>query len=107
MSFPQQRLRRLRRTPAMRRIVAETTLSASDLIAPIFVREGIDSPQEITSLPGVMQHTLESALEEIEELRQLGVAAVIFFGVPLEKDAVGSQAWGVARANPIEAIRHE
>jgi len=93
MSFPQQRLRRLRRTPALRRIVAETTLSASDLIAPIFVREGIDSPQEITSLPGVMQHTLESALEEIEELRQLGVAAVIFFGVPLEKDAEGSGAW--------------
>jgi porphobilinogen synthase len=93
MSFPQQRLRRLRRTPALRRIVAETTLSASDLIAPIFVREGIESPQEITSLPGVMQHTLESGLEEIEELRQLGVAAVIFFGVPLEKDAEGSGAW--------------
>ena len=93
MSFPQQRLRRLRRTPALRRIVAETTLSASDLIAPIFVREAIESPQEITSLPGVMQHTLESALEEIEELRQLGVAAVIFFGVPLEKDAEGSGAW--------------
>jgi porphobilinogen synthase len=93
MPFPQQRLRRLRRTPAMRRIVAETTLSASDLIAPIFVREGIDSPQEIKSLPGVMQHTLESALAEIEDLRQLGVSAVIFFGVPLEKDAEGSGAW--------------
>lgn len=93
MSFPSQRLRRLRRTDAMRRLVAETTLSAADLIAPLFVREGIDAPREISSLPGVMQHTLESAMTEIEELRVLGVAAVIFFGVPEHKDAEGSGAW--------------
>ncbi len=93
MSFPSQRLRRLRRTDAMRRLVAETTLSADDLIAPMFIREGIDTPQPIASLPGVVQHTVESAMDEIQELRNLGVASVIFFGVPLHKDAEGSEAW--------------
>jgi len=93
MSFPERRLRRLRRTEAMRRIVAETTLRPADLIAPLFIREGIDEPQPIHSLPGVLQHTLESAMTEIDELRQLGVTAVIFFGVPLEKDPEGSGAW--------------
>lgn len=93
MTFPQRRLRRLRRTEALRRMVAETTLSADDLIAPLFIREGIDSPQPIASLPGVVQHSLESAMVEIDELRQLGVSAVLFFGVPLHKDAEGSGAW--------------
>ena len=77
----------------MRRLVAETTLSASDLIAPLFVREGISEPQPIASLPGVVQHSLESAMTEIGELLQLGVGAVIFFGVPEHKDAEGSGAW--------------
>ena len=77
----------------MRQLVAETTLSTSDLIAPLFIREGIDEPQPIASLPGVVQHTLNSALDEIDELRQLGVAAVIFFGVPAEKDSEGAGAW--------------
>ncbi len=93
MAFPQRRLRRLRRTDAIRRIVAETTLSADDLIAPLFVREGIDTPQEISSLPGVLQHTVDSALAEIDELIKLGISAVIFFGVPETKDAEGSAAW--------------
>ncbi len=93
MTFPQRRLRRLRRTEALRRIVAETTLSTDDLIAPIFIREGISEPQPIDSLPGVKQHTLDSAMTEIDELSQLGVQAVIFFGVPAEKDAEGSGAW--------------
>ena len=57
MAFPQRRLRRLRRTPALRRLVAETTLRVDDLIAPLFVREGITEPQPIASLPGVVQHT--------------------------------------------------
>ena len=61
MSFPQRRLRRLRRTPALRRLVAETTLSVDDLVAPLFVREGIDEPEPIASLPGVVQHTRELA----------------------------------------------
>jgi porphobilinogen synthase len=93
MSFPQRRLRRLRRTPAMRRLVAETRLSVDDLIVPLFVREGIDHPQEITSLPGVVQHTRESLRKEVHELADIGVPAVILFGVPAAKDAEGSGAW--------------
>jgi porphobilinogen synthase len=93
MSFPQRRLRRLRRTPAMRRLVAETRLSVDDLIVPLFVREGTDHPQEITSLPGVVQHTRESLRKEVHELADLGVPAVILFGIPAAKDAEGSGAW--------------
>jgi porphobilinogen synthase len=77
----------------MRRLVAETRLSIDDLIAPLFVREGIDEPAPITSLPGVMQHTRESLRKEVHELAQLGVPAVILFGVPTHKDATGSGAW--------------
>jgi porphobilinogen synthase len=93
MSFPQRRLRRLRRTPALRRLVAETHLSVDDLIAPLFVREGIDEPVAITSLPGVVQHTRESLRKDVHELVQLGVPGVILFGVPAAKDATGSGAW--------------
>jgi porphobilinogen synthase len=92
MSFPQRRLRRLRRTPAMRRLVAETTVRVDDLIAPLFIREGIDQPQPIASLPGVVQHTRESLRLEVKELAALGVPGVILFGVPMVKDAVGSGA---------------
>ncbi len=77
----------------MRRLVAETHLSIDDLIAPLFVREGIDQPAPITSLPGVVQHTRESLRKEVHELAQLGVPAVILFGVPTHKDAIGSGAW--------------
>jgi len=93
VTFPQRRLRRLRRTPALRRLVAETTLSVDDLIAPLFVREGISSPQPIASLPGVVQHTRESLRKEVNELASLGVPAVVLFGVPAHKDAEGSGAW--------------
>ena len=92
MSFPERRLRRLRRTPTLRRLVAETRLSVDDLVAPLFVREGIDAPQPIESLPGVVQHTVESLRKEVHELRALGVPAVILFGVPATKDATGSGA---------------
>jgi porphobilinogen synthase len=77
----------------MRRLVAETHLSIDDLIAPLFVRQGIDEPAPITSLPGVVQHTRESLRKEVHELAQLGVPAVILFGVPTHKDAIGSGAW--------------
>ncbi|MGY9072127.1 MAG: porphobilinogen synthase [Acidimicrobiales bacterium] len=93
MTFPARRLRRLRRTPTLRRLVAETHLSVDDLIAPLFVREGIDEPQPIVSLPGVMQHTRESLLEEVRILSDLGVPAVMLFGIPSSKDPVGSEAW--------------
>jgi len=92
VSFPQRRLRRLRRTPALRRLVAETRLGLDDLVAPLFVREGIDEPQPIVSLPGVVQHTRESLRKEVHELADLGVGAVILFGVPAAKDADGSGA---------------
>lgn len=93
MSFPQRRLRRLRRTPALRRMVAETRLTPDDLIAPLFVREGITEPQPITSIPGVMQHTLGSLRAEVADLVGLGVPGVILFGVPETKDDIGSGAW--------------
>jgi len=93
VTFPTRRLRRLRRTPAVRRLVAETRLGVDDLIAPLFVREGIDSPQPIASLPGVVQHTRESLVKEVRELSSLGVPGVILFGVPARKDAEGSEAW--------------
>ena len=90
--FPQRRLRRLRRTPALRRMIAETHLTPADLIAPLFVREGIDDPQPIASLPGVVQHTRASLTQEVKELVDLGIPAVILFGVPARKDAEGSGA---------------
>jgi porphobilinogen synthase len=89
MSFPQQRLRRLRRTPALRRLVAETRLGVDDLVAPLFVREGIDEPQPISSLPGVVQHTRESLRGEVARLRGVGIGAVILFGIPASKDPEG------------------
>src|SRR5207253_1290161 len=93
MGYPARRLRRLRRTPALRRLVAEARLSVDDLVAPLFVREGIDSPVPVPSLPGVVQHTRESLRKEVRELTDLGVPAVILFGVPTRKDAEGSEAW--------------
>ena len=77
----------------MRELVAETRLHVSDLVAPLFVREGITSPQPIVSLPGVVQHTRESLVTEVVALRDLGVRAVILFGIPVVKDAVGSGAY--------------
>jgi len=93
MAFPQRRLRRLRRTAPLRRLVAETHLHVDDLVAPLFVREGIDEPQPIASLPGVVQHTRDSLRKEVAELAGLGIPAVILFGVPAAKDAQGSGAW--------------
>ena len=93
MTFPERRLRRLRRTPALRRLVAETRLSVDDLVAPLFVREGITEPQPIASLPGVVQHTRESLVKEARQLAALGVPALVLFGVPAAKDETGSRAW--------------
>jgi porphobilinogen synthase len=91
--FPAHRPRRLRTTPALRRLVAETHLRVDDLVAPLFVREGVREPQPIASLPGVVQHTRESLRKEVRELAALGVPAVILFGVPAAKDPEGSEAW--------------
>ncbi|HEY3941999.1 MAG TPA: porphobilinogen synthase [Acidimicrobiales bacterium] len=91
--YPSQRLRRLRRTPALRRLVAETRLTAADLVAPLFVREGIDEPAPIASLPGQVQHTVASLVAEAKRLVALGVPGIVVFGVPATKDATGSGAW--------------
>ena len=93
MSFPNKRLRRLRKTPALRRLVAETRLSVDDLVAPLFVREGIEDPVSIPSLSGVQQHTRESLVKEVRELQSLGVPGIILFGIPEQKDPLGSEAW--------------
>jgi porphobilinogen synthase len=71
-------------------LVAETRLSVDDLVAPLFVKEGIDEPQPISSMPGVLQHTQESLRKEVRALADLGIPAVILFGVPATKDARGS-----------------
>ncbi len=92
MAFPATRMRRLRRTGAIRDMLAETTLAPADLIAPLFVREGIEEPQPIPSLPGVVQHTVETLVKEGRRLAGLGIPALVLFGVPTEKDALGSGA---------------
>ena len=74
-------------------MVAESRLTVDDFIAPLFVRQGIDDPQPIASLPGVMQHTLGSLRSEVAERGDLGVPAVILFGIPEQKDPTGSEAW--------------
>ena len=91
--FPTRRLRRLRRTPALRRLVAETVLVPDDLVAPLFVREGIAEPAPIVSLPGHVQHTVASLVAEAKHLASLGVPGIVLFGVPASKDPEGSGAW--------------
>ena len=83
----------MRTTSAMRELVAETRLHVSDVVAPLFVREGITEPQQIASLPGVVQHTVDSLVAEVLDLHRLGIKAVILFGVPQNKDSEGSGAW--------------
>ena len=92
-SFPTTRMRRLRRSAALRDLVVDTELRPSDLLAPMFVREGVDAPQPIASLPGVVQHSVESLVKEARDLADAGVRGLVLFGVPAQKDAVGSEAW--------------
>ncbi len=90
MSFPATRLRRLRRTGALRDLVRETTLSLDDLVMPLFV-----APEAMTNeaLPGMGRHTVDSVVREVEELVRLGVGSVILFGLPEAKDEEGTGAW--------------
>ena len=92
MSYPDVRLRRLRGTPALRRLVAETTLAPRHLVLPLFVREGAAAPVPISSMPGVVQHTRESLRAAAHEAAEAGLGGVMLFGVPEEKDATGSGA---------------
>ena len=89
---PTIRPRRLRTTPALRTMVAETSLHPRQLVLPVFVREGLDEPRSVTSMPGVVQHTRDSLLKAVAEAAALGVGGVMLFGIPETKDATGSGA---------------
>lgn len=87
------RPRRLRRNPKIREMVRETNLSASDFIAPLFVKHGRGKKDPIPAMPGQFQFTVDTLVKEVEALRDAGVPAVILFGIPDRKDAEGSRAW--------------
>jgi porphobilinogen synthase len=109
MTFPQSRPRRLRRTPALRELIRETDLSPRHLIAPLFVKEGITEPLAIPSMPGQLQHTLESLRKEAREIASKGVLAFVLFGIPTRKDPEGSEAWnpeGIGQRG-LAALREE
>jgi len=89
---PVVRPRRLRATPALRRLVAETSVEARQLVLPVFVREGIDAPVPISSMPGVVQHSRDSLKAAVAQAAELGIGGVMLFGVPASKDASGSGA---------------
>jgi porphobilinogen synthase len=91
-AFPDRRLRRLRATPALRRLVAEHDLTPRRLVLPLFVKEGIESALPIASMPGVMQHPLEGVASVVEEAVAAGLGGVMLFGVPQTRDAEGSGA---------------
>ena len=90
--FPVARPRRLRRTPALRKLVAETSLRPGELVLPVFIKEGIAEPQPISSMPGVVQHTRDSLRKAAAEAAAAGVGGLIVFGVPAVKDGRGSAA---------------
>jgi porphobilinogen synthase len=92
--YPEMRMRRLRSSNKIRELVRETSISASDLIYPMFVDESISVPQEIPSMPGVKRIPLESVVDDVKESAELGIPAVILFGIPAKKDESGSSAWG-------------
>src|SRR2546425_5659851 len=92
MPFPRQRHRRMRRTPALRGLVRETDLAPRHLLAPLFVKEGVAEAVPIASMPGQLQHTLESLRKAASEIAATGVSAFMVFGVPERKDAEGSEA---------------
>ena len=109
MTFPSSRPRRLRRTAALRSLIRETDLAAHHLVAPLFVKEGIEEPLPIASMPGQSQHTLESLRKEAVAVASRGVTAFVLFGVPARKDAEGTEAWnpdGISQV-AIRALRDE
>jgi porphobilinogen synthase len=91
-SYPVTRPRRLRRTPALRALVAQVAVRPSGLVLPLFVKEGIDEPQPVSSMPGVVQHTRDSLRKAAHEAVEAGVGGLILFGVPAVKDGRGSAA---------------
>lgn len=107
MGFPEIRMRRLRRTPALRRMVSETRLSVDDLIMPLFVRPGSGARIAIRSMPGNYQFSVDTLVEEARYIEAAGVPAIILFGIPEAKDALGTHAYAsdavVCRA--VEAVK--
>jgi porphobilinogen synthase len=91
--FPAVRLRRIRQSERLRGLVRETHLRVDQLVYPLFIAEGINQPREITAMPGIMQWPLEYLGHEVERIAKLGIPAVLLFGIPNEKDEVGSQAY--------------
>jgi porphobilinogen synthase len=93
MAFPELRMRRLRRTDALRALVRETTLEPGDLIYPLFLCPGKGVRREVSSMPGVFNLSVDEALREAEEAAQLGVGGLLLFGLPESKDETGTGAW--------------
>lgn len=93
MPFPTQRLRRLRKSEALRRMVRETRLQVEDFIYPIFVRSGKGKRVDIASMPGVVQYSIDAACKELEEIQALNIPAILLFGLPDKKDEHGSEAY--------------
>jgi len=91
--FPVRRMRRLRRTPGLRRLVQETHLVPSQLVWPLFVRHGTGVRQEVSALPGVYQTSVDELVKDAERAASLGLGGIILFGLPAEKDATGSEAY--------------
>ncbi|MCF8097769.1 MAG: porphobilinogen synthase [Desulfarculaceae bacterium] len=104
MSFPLVRMRRLRKTAAMRRLVAETTLTPADLIYPMFVCPGNDVCQGIGSMPGVNRYSIDALVEECRKVADLGIPGVILFGIPEKKDALGTEGYSPKGIIP-QAVR--
>ena len=90
--FPEVRPRRLRQSPAMRRLVSETRLHPADLVLPMFIREGLTEPMPLGSMPGILQHSLDSFKKALTDAAAAGIGGVMLFGVPERKDATGSGA---------------
>ena len=110
MSYPSYRPRRMRATERMRTFVRETSLQVTDLVYPLFVEEGSGLKVPVDSMPGVHRFSPDRLVEEVDELRELGIDTVLLFGVPVHKDAIGSSAWddgGVVQQAVREIKRHD
>lgn len=108
-SFPSTRPRRLRRTPALRRLVRETRLDPAQLVLPVFVRSGAERRHPVGSMPGVAQTSVDEMLRDASAAAQAGVGGIMLFGIPDRKDAVGSEAWDEQGAvqQGIRALKRE
>jgi porphobilinogen synthase len=108
-SFPEYRARRLRRTSSLRRAFAETSLTPGNLVAPLFVKENLSAPSPISAMPGHFQHSVESLVKEARDLTERGIAGLLLFGIPAEKDDQGSGSWaeaGIAQQG-LRAVKDE